>query len=708
MKDLDRLLRDALNAQASAYEPRNVDEAESLFMRKRGRRRLLRTGGAGLVAASAAAVAVFALVQPEVVNDREIRPQPAALQVAERFPVAEEPLAIAGAPSGVWIASREGGTVTRIDPATGDTEEVLLEEASQVVTAGDVAWAAGPRNVIEIEPGSGSGTAIIDFPPDVVDMAGSGPGRPVWLVTSSGCVADVTAMEGDICRGPEEFHATDVATSGTETWILDGATGDLHQLHAELGVNEGRGVVDGDAPLATAPAGRYADLLLSTVGGRDILWASGEAGHLLRLDLETGEASTFDLPGDYIDLAEGYDGVWALVGHEGSDRGELVAIDVATGKPTGDPYPLSGKPSDVYAGIDGIWVTLRESNEVVHIVKPDTEPVPVETAEPTPPPDENEKERGRAAAIVFSKGGDIWSANEDGAIIQLTDTPEAELYPVFTKSIFDPRGQAILFQRGRDTRDGTQDLFYLDLSTREESRISEGSWATFYPDGTGAWLSRAGSQPEIVVAPLFSEPILSFAVVGTSDPASVGPVAWDQERQRLFYAVAERNGPEIYSAEVFDAGGSPRDEIEPQLLDVDNLDEGDVLVAPTVSFSDGVDVLRLFEPSPSPDDGSYGGVELGTVDTSGARPVYKPLVDLSHLPFGMDVATARMTLANAGELAADVRADGTVEWSRGQSQSWLVGDHFRSFLVDAGGGIQELPFEAGPGASVSFDYLPRD
>ena len=39
--------------------------------------------------------------------------------------------------------------------------------------------------------------------------------------------------------------------------------------------------------------------------------------------------------------------------------------------------PLSGKPSDVYAGIDGVWVTLRESNEVIRIVKPDTEPVPV-------------------------------------------------------------------------------------------------------------------------------------------------------------------------------------------------------------------------------------------------------------------------------------------------------------------------------------------
>lgn len=369
MRDMDRLLRDSLKAEGNAYEPANVEAAETRFMEKRGRRRLVRTGGAGLLAA-AAAVSVFALVQPEVVSDRnEQGPQPASLQVADRYSVPDEPLSVTTGAGKIWIASRAGGAVSALDPSTGEITEHELEGASQVVLAGDTAWAAGPRKVIEIPPDEASGSMIMDFPPDVVDMAATGPGGPVWLVMSAGCVADVTDLDNDLCVGPEDFHATDVASTDKETWLFDGATGDLHQLQAEPGVNKGRGVVDGDAPMATAPAGQYADLLLSSIGGSDVLWASGEGGRLLRLDLQSGESTTLELPADYIDLAEGHGAVWALIGHEGSDRGELVRLDATTGERTGPSLSLSGKPSDVAAGPEGVWVTLRDTDEVVRIVR---------------------------------------------------------------------------------------------------------------------------------------------------------------------------------------------------------------------------------------------------------------------------------------------------------------------------------------------------
>lgn len=706
MRDTESVLRRSLATRAGAYEPGDLAEAERLFLRKRSRRRAFRAGAAGALAA-ASVVAVFALVQPEVVSDREQRPQPAGLRVASRFAIPEEPLAIAGDAHGIWVASRQAGIVSRIDPATGEITEVELEGASELTVASDDVWAAGSDRLVEIDAATGGvGAMVIDWP-DAIDMAAAGGReRPVWVVTSSGCTADVTDLATEpTCVGPADFHATDVATSANETWLLDGDAGVLNQVHAEPGVNEGRSVVDGEAPVVGAPTGRYADLLITTAGN-DALWVSGDGGQLMRLDLVTGEKVTTQLDGDYADLAEGYNSVWALVGHEGSDRGELVAIDVATGQVTGNPYSLSGKPSDLAAVEDGVWVTLRESNEVVRMTDPDRAPAPVETAQPTASPDDRGTDEA-GAVMVFSKGGDIWSSDANGTLRQLTDTDVGELKPAFTQSIFNPQDQAILFQRGRGNSAGS-DLVYLDLSTLEESGIAEGAWATFYPDGTGAWLTRGGSQPVITVAPLFSEPILTFPVVGTSDPYSVGPIAWDQSRQSLFYAISERNGPQIYQAEAFSAGGSPLEDIEPQRLDVDGLGDGDVLVAPATSFSDGVDVIRLSEPSPSLDEGSHAGVELGTVDLSGAGPVYEPLVDLSDLPFAMDVAPRRISLTNAGVLDATVREDGSVSWSRGAGRSWLVGDGFRLFLVDAGGAVQELPWEAGLGAAVSFDYLPRD
>lgn len=370
MRDIEVSLRRALTTTAEAYEPADVAEAERIFVRKRGRRRGFRAAG-GAALAAATVVAVFALVQPEVVSDREQRPQPAGLQVSARFEVPEEPLALAGDDDAIWVASRKAGVVSRIDSATGEMAKVELQGASELTVASDDVWAAGSDRLVEIDAATGGvGAMVIDWP-DAVDMAAAGDREgPVWVVTSSGCTADITDLDTDPnCVGPADFHATDVAASANETWVLDGDTGVLNQVHAEPGVNDGRSVVDGDAPVVGAPTGRYADLLITTAGN-DALWISGERGQLMRLDLVTGEKVMTQLDGDYADLAEGYDSVWALVGHEGSDRGELVAVDVATGQPTGNPYSLSGKPSDIAAVEDGVWITLRDANQLVHIARP--------------------------------------------------------------------------------------------------------------------------------------------------------------------------------------------------------------------------------------------------------------------------------------------------------------------------------------------------
>lgn len=365
----------------------------------------------------------------------------------------------------------------------------------------------------------------------------------------------------------------------------------------------------------------------------------------------------------------------------------------------------------VRAGLAAVSLAAA-ATAVVAVVQPelvgDRAPRPAEPVVPTPhdSPDAVESPSAAVPSVVYSAGGDIHLSYEDGSVAQLTETDVAEMHPVFTRNVFEPTAEAIVFERGR-SGDGTE-LVFMDLSTMEEQVIiGDAAWATFWPEGTGAWLDRRDTPASIAVGPLFSEPIFSFEPpgTGTSKGHSAGPIAWDQNNEMLFYAVHEGQGPQIYVADVLTEDGSPVDAFPPERLDVVNLEEGSDLVAPALSFSRDLDVLRLSEPSPSPGDGSYAGLELGTIEILDSGATYVPLVDLSDLD--LDRMPARMTLTQAGELDAEVQEDGTVRWTRGDVPSWLVGDHDSLFLVRADGTTEELPFEVGVGASVSFRYLPK-
>ena len=696
MRDIDRLLRDSLKAEGDGYEPANLDAAESRFMQKRGRRRLVRTGGAGLLA-TAAAVSVFALVQPEVVNDRDQGPQPAALRVADRYPVAAEPLSIGTAPDRIWIASRAAGVVSALDPTTGDMTEFELENASQVVTTGDVAWAGAPGGVIELRP-SGSGSMIIDFPPRVVDMASGGTDGEVWLVTDSGCVVDVTDMAGkDLCAGPEGFHATDVASSGKETWLLDGATGDLHQLQARPGVNEGRGVVDGRAPIAIAPAGRYADLLLSTVGGRDVLWASGEGGKLLRLDLETGEKTTSDFAGDYIDLAEGYGAVWLLIGHEGSDRAELVRLAAATGEQVGPPLSLPGKPSDLAADESGVWVTLRESNEVVRVAEPDPAPAPVETTEATTSPEDDDDELERPLGpddlvMVFSgtgrRGGMTYAMYGDGRTEPITAPIEADLYPAFTQALYSD-GPAVVIER-RDLKTLESDLLYVDVPTGDETELVPGSLPAISSNGQLAYWRMDEENPRLFIADIGTD-------LRDEIPLDGLPSAIEWDGRGRFVYVDQSAGHEDWRLIAYDSSG------ETGPFELDPGDNARYL-APSTRDPDSLHAIRIEWAGSVPEVGSIALVEMpwATFDPGRASQV----VSLDGL--GIDESAflpENLRLEATGTLDALELRNGSVRWGIGEERSWILGFRTEAWLIKESGEIVELGEMFNGGLAISPELV---
>jgi YVTN family beta-propeller protein len=693
MSDIDRQISEALKGTASDYEPRDLAGAQRVFVKKRRRRRGMGfAGGAVAVAAVIAAVAVFP--RPELVSDDPVDVA-SALRVAATIPVGDSPSAVAASEDAVWVANTGEGTVSRIDPATNEVVATIEVGGSpdEVAIGGDDVWVARQDGrVVRIDAGS---DAVVDRI-QVLDDAGPAhldvaahedwllvahqESGELWLVTDAG----VERVRGDV-------SGTDVATYRAGVpWAYDGETG-LLSLFREVDEDPAHITIEG------APVSEDADLAV----GRAAVWVSDANGRVTRFEAQDdfGRMS-IELGGRHSDLAVDAETLWAVTAQD-DERGLLHQIDADTAEVLADPLQLDGEPVDVAVGGSTVWVTNRSDDTVTRIeVGPGGDPLP------SPSPSDSVDEQADATgvpAIVFSRGGDIWMSDEDGALTQVTDTDVAETNPVFTKNIFGPGEEAVVFERGRAGGEGT-DLFYLDVSTLEEQMLMEGARPTFWPSGTGAWMQPSGGTPAIEIGPLFSEPIDSFPAVGASDPYSVGPIAWDQSNEILFYEATGSDGPELYWADVITKNGSPVEVLEPERLDIGNVEEGSVLVAPTLSFSLGLDVIRLYGQGQGADEGSFAGAELGTIETldSGAR--YEPLVDLSEL--GLELAPARIWLAQAGELAAFVHEDGSVEWTKSNTMSWLVGDHDQMFLVDSTGEITKLPFEVGAGASVSHRYLP--
>ena len=375
MPDIDTLLRETLTSEARAYAPPDLAEAERIFVSHRRRRRAFRFTAAAAVT-GVAALLVVALIAPRAAIEDDALPVTSQLRLVETIAVPEEPLAVSAGPPGIWVASRAGGKVTLVGRDGEAARSFDLPGASEIVAGEAQAWAAGRSGHVvayDEETLEVNFEVLNSMNVPVVDMAVGGTmNGAAWTVDARGCVMDLTvagpesecAARSDLA--PEGSHPTDVATDDDETWLLDGEQGTLHQLWADPGVNDDRAIGTGPVPLPTTPRGQYADLLVAA----DAVWVSGEGGELMRLDLETGDRTYTELGGDYADLASGFRWVWALVGFEGADSGTLVRIDPATGEVVGEELTLTGKPSDITvdgAGESGIWVTLKEANEIARI-----------------------------------------------------------------------------------------------------------------------------------------------------------------------------------------------------------------------------------------------------------------------------------------------------------------------------------------------------
>lgn len=354
MNEFERRLSDALRTSADGYRPSDPYDAKQRFLKRFRRRRAFYLGGAVALAGSAAAIAF--LVVPQQVNQRA-QPLPPATRASELsiINVGENPSGIAFGNDQVWAANTAEGSVSVIDPLTN-----VISQTYEVGGAPeDVAIGLGAAWVSDRGAGTITKVAFDEGVPRVLAVGAVGrrldvaPGSgAVWVVSEDFGVFRVDPvdntrrqLEDDLLEAP-----TDVAAGQGTVFVLGESA--LLQIDPDtLDVTK----------FADVEPSRNQDLQLSD----GAVWvANGDAGEVIRFDIETGEESDpVFVGGNFTAIASGEGSMWMITGNDG-DAGNLTRIDPDTAQIIGERVSLGGRPQDVTTGAGSVWVVSYATGSV--------------------------------------------------------------------------------------------------------------------------------------------------------------------------------------------------------------------------------------------------------------------------------------------------------------------------------------------------------
>jgi DNA-binding beta-propeller fold protein YncE/predicted Ser/Thr protein kinase len=312
----------------------------------RPRRRALQWVGAGVALSAGIVVLALALLGGGGVD------------VSEPVPVGRAPLRIAAAPDAVWVSSERDGTLTRLDPESGEPvgRPVQLAAGLAGVAVGSRwLWATNTRRAELLRIDKGSGRVL-----ERIEVGGA--------------------------PGP-------IALGGGRVWVGDDEGGGITAVNAEGGRVHRRGLPPDAAPLRLA------------VGAGGLWVSSATTGTVRRIDLGT-LAATEPIP-----VGRGPAGVTVahgLVWVANSRSGTVSKVDPSIQAVLGDPIEVGGRPGGIDAGSDAVWVASATENAVSRIDLASGER------------DGGAIEVGPEPGAVAIGGGAVWVANNgDGTVTRI-------------------------------------------------------------------------------------------------------------------------------------------------------------------------------------------------------------------------------------------------------------------------------------------------
>jgi streptogramin lyase len=264
---------------------------------------------AGTAAALALVVAMVLLVLSLVGGD--------GIDVSEPIPVGAAPLRVATSSDAIWVTSEPDGTLTRLDPESGQPVGQPIQLGAGIsgvaVGAGSV-WVTDPRRgeILRLDPTTGKVVKTI--------AVGDRPGP--------------------------------IAFGGDRVWVADEEGVGVTAVNAKSGEVFKRGLVPHAAPLRLA------------VGAGGLWVTSASTGAVRRIDLSSGN------PAAPIAVGRGPAGVTVAHGLVwiANSRGDTVSkVDPSIGQVLGDPIEVGGSPGGIDAGTSTVWVASVDEDAVTRI-----------------------------------------------------------------------------------------------------------------------------------------------------------------------------------------------------------------------------------------------------------------------------------------------------------------------------------------------------
>ncbi|MGE0068314.1 MAG: protein kinase [Solirubrobacterales bacterium] len=312
--------------------------------RLRGRNLAFLAAGAAVIAAMA--VLVMTLLGSE------------GIDVSKPIAIGSAPLRIAAGSEAIWVTSEKDGTLTKLDPASGEPVgkpfQLGVGISGVAVGAGSV-WvsdgAAGKLLRVDPKTGAVSKRIGVGGSPGAVVF---GDGR-VWVADTEGAgITAVDAGNGQVVARDLAPHQAPLrlASGGGGLWVSSASTARARR------VDESTLAVSGAIIVGPTPAGL-------TVAGGKVWVANASAGTVTTVNLSTrtvvGEPIEVGNQPGGVDAGPNY--VWVTT----ADDDAVTRLDVGSGERIGAPIEVGPEPTAVAVGESAVWVVNNGDGSVTRI-----------------------------------------------------------------------------------------------------------------------------------------------------------------------------------------------------------------------------------------------------------------------------------------------------------------------------------------------------
>jgi YVTN family beta-propeller protein len=290
--------------------------------------------------------------------NQAVRIDPATYELVAAPPVGTDPAAVAGGGGLVWVANRQGGTVTVIDPGANRVQQTIPASGSGPTGQGGpgLAFASGSlwlantdqRQVARVEPGADTIRIPVGASP-IALTAAAPDADAVWVAARTqrggGLVARIDATSNQVhhptVRLPYPPTGLAITPDGGRVWVASAADMAIRRI------DPGAGRVVKRIALKQVPD--------QVAYGGDAVWVTSSKGNaVLRIDPATSKVETIPVGNGPGGIAFGADRVWVA----NSLDGTVSAIDPQTSLVATQRLGFRPAAAAVVAEQRAVWVAL--------------------------------------------------------------------------------------------------------------------------------------------------------------------------------------------------------------------------------------------------------------------------------------------------------------------------------------------------------------